>query len=274
MFRTYIRLGCISGTVRFFAICLILYIAVPSIAQEATQEAVEPCVVTTETARTIQIRVGPGENRSVYAFLPENQEFEVFGQATMPDETQWWKLDRTEVAPKKLADQAWIFVDDVTAFGDCDAVPEAPPPPIISSTSGPLAKMITDADPTLCAGASSQEIATQSWNADLPTVLACVKNLQAWQSEASEQQLQRLQDKVCNVEPSPDELDLYFKSNWAVTDLAIGYYNLGIALEKDGQPTLAQSAFKIVVNSYPCAWAWDPRGWFWSLKDGAEERLV
>jgi hypothetical protein len=263
----------ITAITAFCSLWLIFGTILPVVAQATSQTTTEACSVSTDQVRTVRIRVGPGENRSAYTFLPANEEFVVLGQATALDDTQWWKLDRAEVAPNKQAEQAWVAQEAVTASGECDAVPEAPPPPIIASTAGPLAKLISDADPALCPGATSAEIVQQSWDADVQKAASCVQNLLEWQSEASEQQLARLEAKVCDQQPSAEELDSYFTSNWAVTDLAAGYYNLGLALKEASQSEVARSAFRVVINSYPCAWAWDTRGWFWSLKEGAEKEI-
>jgi len=59
---------------------------------EATPEATQtiPCTVRTDSANTISVRVGPGGNRTVFAFLPADQDFAVLGQAEADDGGLWW----------------------------------------------------------------------------------------------------------------------------------------------------------------------------------------
>jgi|FLYN01.1.fsa_nt_gi hypothetical protein len=96
-----------------------------------------PCTVSTNQERTVRVRVGPGENRTSYTFLPANQSFEVLGQATADDDSLWWKLDRETVAPNAAANEAWVAQDDVEAEGDCEAVVDVNAPPIIPIVSEP-----------------------------------------------------------------------------------------------------------------------------------------
>jgi hypothetical protein len=97
----------------------------------------EPCTVSTSEERTVRVRVGPGENRTSYTFLPANQSFEVLGQATADDDSLWWKLDREIVAPNAAASEAWIAQEDVEAEGGCAAVVDVNAPPIIPIVSEP-----------------------------------------------------------------------------------------------------------------------------------------
>jgi len=105
---------------------------------EATAEATQliPCTVSTSVSKSIAVRVGPGKNRTSFAFLPENQQFDVLGQAEAKDGSQWWKLDKQIVAPKKSATEAWVAQADVQATGDCEPVIDVNAPPIIPITSG------------------------------------------------------------------------------------------------------------------------------------------
>jgi hypothetical protein len=238
----------------------------PAAAQRAS------CTISTDKARTVQIRVGPGTNRSVYTFLPANQAFAVLGQAEAADGGLWWKLERTEVAPNSLANEAWVTQDEVETAGNCDGVSDAVPPPLIPFDASPLAKLIAEANRALCPGASSEVIAAQSWTADLATTTACIANLLEWRSEAGEQQAARAAAGICDVLPQPGDLEPYFEANWALTDIATGYFNLGLRLKAAGDAELAKAAFDMILTNYSCAYAWDPKGWFWSLATGAREQ--
>lgn len=95
------------------------------------------CTVSTTYANAVQLRVGPGNNRTTFAFLPVDTEFEVLGKAQASDDSIWWKLDRQEVAPKKSAAEAWVAELDVEETGNCDAVVDVNAPPLIPIVSAP-----------------------------------------------------------------------------------------------------------------------------------------
>lgn len=136
-----------------------------------------------------------------------------------------------------------------------------------------LGQLIAEADSNLCRGAASEDMSAQSWEADLPTAVACVRNLSLWRTEAQQQQAIRLDDGNCNVQPSADDLEGYFAEAWALTDVAIGYFNLGLRLKEAGRVELARESFETLLGQYNCAWAWDPNGWFWSLSVGARNEM-
>jgi len=90
----------------------------------------EPCFVSTETARTATVRVGPGTNRTALLFLPVGDEFSVTGRLVTDDETVWYQLDKTEVDPTTSAAELWVAQADVDEAGDCALVGETSAPPI------------------------------------------------------------------------------------------------------------------------------------------------
>ncbi|MEO8607616.1 MAG: hypothetical protein ABI690_07030 [Chloroflexota bacterium] len=163
--------------------------ATPNI--EITPEAADtaPCMVHTESAHSVSVRVGPGTNRTSFIFLPADEDFEVLGKAEDDAGGVWWKLDRAIVAPKKSAAEAWVAQEDVTATGDCEAVLDVNAPPIIpisappnapettpeagSDTSGveaitPLAGTWTIVYPANAAGSCAKGSKTVSLNLDWP----------------------------------------------------------------------------------------------------------
>jgi uncharacterized surface protein with fasciclin (FAS1) repeats len=95
----------------------------------------EACFVSTDEAESVQVRVGPGENRGVVAFLPVDVEFEVLGQATDSDDNVWFKLDKEEATPGRSNNEAWVAEDDVETIGNCDDVIDVNAPPVIPNTS-------------------------------------------------------------------------------------------------------------------------------------------
>ena len=61
---------------------------------------------------------------------------------------------------------------------------------------------------------------------------------------------------------------------WAVNDVATCYFITGQALLAQGQVKEAQAAFKTVIEKFPYAQAWDPKGWFWKVAEGANDKLT
>jgi hypothetical protein len=89
------------------------------------------CTIRTADANTVQLRVGPGTNRTVFAFLPANTDFTPLGRAEADDGSLWFQLDRAEVAPRAAAAEAWVAAEEVESSGNCDALDDAAAPPIV-----------------------------------------------------------------------------------------------------------------------------------------------
>lgn len=89
------------------------------------------CFVSTDTARSVTVRVGPGENRTAILFLRVGEEFAVVGATTLEDGSIWFKLDKEQVDPGTSAAEFWIAADDADQSGDCEAVAAAIAPPLI-----------------------------------------------------------------------------------------------------------------------------------------------
>ncbi|MCB9453540.1 MAG: hypothetical protein H6672_19075 [Anaerolineaceae bacterium] len=95
----------------------------------------ETCFVSTDTARTANLRVGPGENRTSVAFLPTGEDFEVLARYVADNGSVWYQLDKELAAPKSSAAEIWVAQELVTETGDCESVGETAPPPLIPITS-------------------------------------------------------------------------------------------------------------------------------------------
>ena len=95
------------------------------------------CTIRTSDTDTVQLRVGPGTNRGVYAFLPANVNFTPLGQATADDGSMWFQLDREKVAPNSAAAEAWVAAEAVDTTGDCTAIGESDAPPIVPIVQQP-----------------------------------------------------------------------------------------------------------------------------------------
>jgi hypothetical protein len=103
----------------------------------AADGSAEPCFVSTESERTVQLRVGPGTNRSVIAFMPANEEYQVIGRFVADDGSVWYQLNREEVLPNSAAAEVWVAQADVDEHGDCEQVSDAAAPPIIPIVNQP-----------------------------------------------------------------------------------------------------------------------------------------
>ncbi len=66
--------------------------------------------------------------------------------------------------------------------------------------------------------------------------------------------------------PPKDKVSTYQVMN----DVATCYFIKGEALMRQEKKQEAKKVFKEVIEKYPFAQAWDPRGWFWSIKEKAE----
>ena len=97
----------------------------------------EPCVVSTDSADTVRLRVGPGVNRTSVAFLPAGVEVDVIGRFTADDGSEWFRLDKDQAAPQSAANEIWVLRDDVDESGGCNAVVDAAAPPVVPITNAP-----------------------------------------------------------------------------------------------------------------------------------------
>ncbi|MBL8157231.1 MAG: hypothetical protein JNM70_23865 [Anaerolineae bacterium] len=124
------------------------------------------CFVTATKAKTVSVRVGPGENRTPVAFLPTGKSFQVQGRFVAKDESVWYQIDPKEAAPKKAIQEAWVAAgDDLRERGDCEAVADADAPPIIPIIVQPTAAPATSgesAPPAESAGTTAGTITLRS----------------------------------------------------------------------------------------------------------------
>lgn len=62
-------------------------------------------------------------------------------------------------------------------------------------------------------------------------------------------------------------------SAWALNDVATAEFILGESLRARRRFDEARAVFARLVQDYPSAQCWDPRGWFWSVAHAAQVRL-
>jgi len=124
---------------------------------ENTEATGDPCVITVDEDDTVQLRVGPGENRTVIAFVGAG-EYTPTGQTTVDDESQWFQLDKEEAAPGSSANEIWVAEEDVSTEGDCNAVADAAAPAIIPGVVAPPPS--TDSNDGASAGGEASTAST------------------------------------------------------------------------------------------------------------------
>ena len=94
-----------------------------------------PCTIQSNPGIDVNVRVGPGTNRGILAFLPREQSFEVIGKAIGSDGFLWWQLDREGISNNPDIDTVWVSDVPVQSSGACDLVEEVEAPPFIQADS-------------------------------------------------------------------------------------------------------------------------------------------
>lgn len=163
---------------------------------------------------------------------------------------------------------------------------DTPPPP--TNTLVPLTDTptLTTPPPTntplpppqpTCKGSTSRELTEQMWEAyeqgNYEKALVCTYELeQRWTLQAKEQQTQKAQSG-CDYMPDPGnqtEIESFWADYWALNDVAIGWFVRGEIFREQEQCAEARAAYKVVIDEYSCAYAWDAKGWFWKIAEGAQ----
>lgn len=60
---------------------------------------------------------------------------------------------------------------------------------------------------------------------------------------------------------------------WALNDVATSYFIRGQSLLAQGKVAEGKEALNTVIEQYPYAQAWDTKGWFWKVAEGASDKL-
>lgn len=95
------------------------------------------CTILTEEARTVRVRVGPGENRTSVTFLPADVDIEVTGQTKDDNGNLWYQVDKETAAPERAINEAWVSATEVETSGSCDDIADTTAPPIIPIIAQP-----------------------------------------------------------------------------------------------------------------------------------------
>jgi hypothetical protein len=90
----------------------------------------EPCFVGGEDTL---VRVGPGTNRGVLTFLPDDALFQVVGTARDQDDALWYRLDKenADFPAFNAANEVWVAAEGLETAGDCEALEVVPTPQVI-----------------------------------------------------------------------------------------------------------------------------------------------
>jgi hypothetical protein len=84
----------------------------------------EPCTITA-TRDAIEVRLGPGFNRGVLDYLVRGTVYDVTGQQTMGDGSEWWQILFRDA-------ERWVLKNEVDTAGACDAVPDTDAPELMN----------------------------------------------------------------------------------------------------------------------------------------------
>lgn len=138
------------------------------------------------------------------------------------------------------------------------------------------ADIVGTIDTLICKGDTSQEFTQQSWeglkNRDFALAMACTNStIKKWSRQADTQQA-KASEVGCHDTPPPTDLKTYFAANWALSDIATSWFIRGEVYSQQGRWAEARVAYKTVIDKYPCAFTWNPRGWFWRVTDAAREK--
>lgn len=88
------------------------------------------CSLSTDTADSVDVRVGPGANRTRIGFLPAGTDITIIGQFTNDAGELWYQVDKFQAAPFNANDifEAWVLSTNVTTSGaGCGLVQETLP---------------------------------------------------------------------------------------------------------------------------------------------------
>ncbi len=89
-----------------------------------------PCAIRADR-EGVNVRVGPGLDRAVFAWLMPGIEYSVVGQAVGSDGNLWWEIDKSQITGGGDATSLWVAQGDVTPVGDCSQVPETDIPDVV-----------------------------------------------------------------------------------------------------------------------------------------------
>jgi hypothetical protein len=69
--------------------------------------------------------------------------------------------------------------------------------------------------------------------------------------------------------PTPERMG----EAWALNDVATAFFIWGESLREQQRDPEATLVFQRILKDFPLAQCWDPKGWYWSVAEGARVRL-
>ncbi len=107
----------------------------PAEVREVPDTGQYPCLIRTDRA-DVAVRVGPGTERSIFAWLNPGMEYPVLGVANDSGSAPWWQVDKTRFAGHDMVISLWVAASEVEEIGECDNVPPGEVPPVIPEDPG------------------------------------------------------------------------------------------------------------------------------------------
>ncbi|MBP7216124.1 MAG: hypothetical protein KBA46_02440 [Candidatus Omnitrophica bacterium] len=117
---------------------------------------------------------------------------------------------------------------------------------------------------------SSGELIVSAWQAhgkkDVETTFSVTQQLiDLYKDEANKQQ-----SFLKKLPKNKEEIEEVASLN----DVATAYFIQGESYRNQSKNAEAIETFRIVVDRYCCAQAWDPRGWYWQIAKAAQESIA
>ncbi len=122
--------------------------------------------------------------------------------------------------------------------------------------------------PALLAQSDSSEYLTKAWEALGKRNFEEVAQLTARCAQEFGPQADLLAQGMTKI---PEQEESKYK---VLNDVAVCYFVQGESLMRQGKIEEAKEVFRTLIGKYPYASGWDPRGWFWSVKEKAEITLT
>jgi len=160
---------------------------------------------------------------------------------------------------------AWLVAGGV-AMAEAETGTVAPSPsPAAPAPAAPGAGVAGEFD---FGNFTSETLTTKSWEAlnrqDHKAVEAFTKKcIDLYEAKAKDQS-----KELTELPPKDKAFD-----SWALNDVATCHFIRGQSLLEQGQVKEAQAEFQMVIEQYPYAQAWDPKGWFWKVAQAASDKL-
>jgi len=170
------------------------------------------------------------------------------------------------------------------------ATPTATPAPTPTETPTPTTTPAPTQTPSPCQGSNSPELIAKTWAAlgtnDANMALACAETIIAnYSADADAQQAERMvvpagkTENTCTSAVPTDGKNAgvvkeFNGKYWALDDVATAWFLRGEALMKLGKTADAITSYQAVLNKYACAYAWDPKNfWFWNVANAAKQKI-